>query len=426
MTRRASNVVVVGPLAAYRAGFETSLADAGYAPMSAVNHMRLMRHLSIWLEDRGKTAADLLPAVVDRYLADRRAEGHTHRVTARGLSPLVDHLRGLGVAPVPVVPGPAGPLEELVERYRRYLVMERGLVAGTVRYYLADARIFLAGWVDASGSRLREVSASQVTAFVMQQSARRGVGSMKILVTVMRSLLRFLLLDGTVQADLTDAVPAVAGWRGSHLPKGISSEKAQALLASCDRPQYAPGRPRTDRTSGGVRRQLDAPPAASRRDRAILLLLLRLGLRAVEVARLQLDDVDWRRGEVVIRGKGHRDERLPLPTDVGEAIVAYLRHDRLPVAERSLFMNVRVPYSSMTAQAVKDAVRSAAGRAGLSGVSAHRLRHTAATDMLDAQAPLAEIGQVLRHRSPATTAIYAKVDRGRLRELAAAWPEALA
>jgi site-specific recombinase XerD len=144
------------------------------------------------------------------------------------------------------------------------------------------------------------------------------------------------------------------------------------------------------------------------------------------VARLQLDDVDWRRGEVVIRGKGRRDERLPVPTDVGEAIVAYLRQDRPAVAERSLFMNVRVPYSPMTAQAVKDAVRSAAGRAGLLEVSAHRLRHTAAADMLDAQAPLAEIGQVLRHRSPATTAIYAKVDRGRLRELAAAWPEALA
>ena len=246
---------------------------------------------------------------------------------------------------------------------------------------------------------------------------------MKILVTVLRSLLRFLLLDGAIQADLTSAVPAVAGWRGSHLPKGITSEKAQALLASCDRPQYASG---WAARSSGVRPQLDSPAAASRRDRAVLLLLLRLGLRAIEVARLQLDDVDWRRGEVVIRGKGRRDERLPLPTDVGEAIVAYLRHDRPSVAERSLFMNVRVPYSPMTAQAVKDAVRSAAGRADLSGVSAHRLRHTAAADMLHAQAPLAEIGQVLRHRSSATTAIYAKVDRDRLRELAVAWPEALA
>jgi site-specific recombinase XerD len=417
--------VVVGPLEAYQAGFGAALTGAGYTPLSAANHLGLMRHVSIWLEERDKTAADLVSAVVDRYLADRRADGHTHRVTLRGLTPLLAYLRGLGLAPAVVEPAPVGPLDELVERYRRYLVMERGLVAATVRYYIADARAFLVDWVDASGSRLREISASEVTRFVVQQCAYRGVGSMKILVTVLRSLLRFLLLDGAIQADLTGAVPAVAGWRGSHLPRGITSEKAQALLASCDRPQYAPGWPRTDRSSG-VRPQLDTPPAASRRDRAILLLLLRLGLRAVEVARLQLDDVDWRRGEVVVRGKGRRDERLPLPGDVGEAIVAYLRHDRPSVAGRSLFMNVRVPYSPMTAQAVKDAVRSAAGRAGLSEVSAHRLRHTAAADMLHAQAPLTEIGQVLRHRSPATTAIYTKVDRGRLRELAVAWPEALA
>jgi site-specific recombinase XerD len=150
---------------------------------------------------------------------------------------------------------------------------------------------------------------------------------------------------------------------------------------------------------------------------------MRLGLRAVEVARLRLDDLDWRRGEVVIRGKGRRDERLPLPTDVGEAMVAYLRHDRPTVTERSFFMNVRVPYSPMTAEAVKAVVTRAAGRAGLRQVSAHRLRHTAATDMIQAQASLAEVGQVLRHRSASTTAIYAKVDRGRLRELAMAWPE---
>jgi site-specific recombinase XerD len=247
----------------------------------------------------------------------------------------------------------------------------------------------------------------------------------KILVTVLRSLLRFLVLDGAVPVDLSGVVPAVAGWRGSHLPKAVTSEKAQALLASCDRPQFAPGRPPASR-SPGQRPQLDSPPAASRRDRAILLLLLRLGLRAVEVARLQLDDLDWRHGEVVIRGKGRREERLPLPIDVGEAIVAYLRHDRPSTAARSLLMNVRVPYSPMTAQAVKDVVRTAAGRAGLAQVSAHRLRHTAATDMLQAQASLAEIGQVLRHHNAATTAIYAKVDRGRLRDLAMAWPAALA
>jgi site-specific recombinase XerD len=238
-------------------------------------------------------------------------------------------------------------------------------------------------------------------------------------------VLRFLLLDGSVSVDLSGTVPAVAGWRGGHLPKGVSSAKAEALLASCDLPQFAAGRPRADRRVG-ERPQLEVPRLASRRDRAILLLLMRLGLRAVEVARFQLDDLDWRRGEVVIRGKGRRDERLPLPIDVGEAIVDYLRQDRPSVVDRSLFMNVRVPYLPLTAAAVKHVVRHAADWAGLAGVSAHRLRHTAATQVLNAQAPLAEVGQLLRHRSAATTAIYAKVDRERLRDVAAQWPEVVA
>lgn len=422
VTSRVWRPGVVGPLEPYRVGFERALADAGYTALSAANQVGVMRHLSLWLEERDRLAADLVPVVVQEYLAQRRAEGYTCWLSVRGLTPLLTYLRGLGVAPVPVAPAPAGLLEELVERYRRYLVMERGLVAATVRYYLADARLFLTGWVDASGSRLDQVNAAQVITFVLRQCGRRSVGSAKILVTVVRSVLRFLVLDGSLHVDLSGAVPAVAGWRGSHLPKGIGPAEAQALLASCDRPRYAPGRPPADRTPG-VRPQLDTPPAASRRDRAILLLSMRLGLRAVEVARLQLDDLDWRHGEVVIRGKGRRDERLPLPIDVGEAIVAYLRRDRPAVTERSLFTNVRVPYSPMTPAAVKRVSVNAAGRAGLTRVSAHRLRHTAATSMIQAQASLAEVGQVLRHRSASTTAIYAKVDRGRLRELAMAWPE---
>lgn len=423
MVRQASRVDVVGPLELYQAGFEAVLAEAGYTPLSAANQVRLMRHLSGWLEARDLQAADLAPAVVREYLAHRRAGGYTCWLSLRGLAPLLTYLQGLGVAPVVVEPASAGPLEELVERYRCYLAAERGLAATTVRYYLANARVFLAGWVDASGSRLGELSAAQVCTFVVRHCAYRSVGSAKILVTVVRSVLRFLLFDGSVGVDLSGAVPAVAGWRASYLPKAITSAQAGALLASCDRARYAPGRPRAD-WGPGERPQLDVPCVASRRDRAILLLLVRLGLRAVEVARLRLDDLDWRRGEIVIRGKGRRDERLPLPVDVGEAVVAYLRHGRPSVAGRSLLINVRVPYSPMTADAVKAVVRLAAGRVGMQSVSAHRLRHTAATRMLHAQASLVEVGQVLRHRSAATTAIYAKVDRGRLRELAPAWPEA--
>jgi integrase/recombinase XerD len=422
MASRSLRVDVAGPLEPYRAGFETVLAEAGYTPLSAANQVRLMRHLSLWLEVRGLVAADLALMVVQEYLVRRRADGYTCWLSVRGLSPLLTYLRGLGVAPELAPPEVSGPVEELLERYRRYLVEERGLVPTTVRYYLADARRFLTVWVDVGGSRLDRLDAAGVSGFVVDQCSGRSVGSAKILVTVLRSLLRFLLLDGAVPVDLSGVVPAVAGWRGSHLPKGITPASVEALLASCDSPRLAAGRPRAGQ-GAAERARLDQPRAAARRDRAILLLLVRLGLRAGEVARLRLDDLDWRRGEVVIRGKDRRNERLPLPTDVGKAIVDYLRHDRPSLVDRALLVNVRVPYLPMTTAAVQRVVVTAAGRAGLVDVSAHRLRHTAATQVLNAAASLAEVGQLLRHRSAATTAIYAKVDRGRLHELAAAWPE---
>jgi len=403
MAREASRVRVVGPLAQYRVGFEEALAAAGYTALSAANVLRLMGHLSRWLEARGLCAADLAGDVVSAYLASRRAAGYTCWLSPRGLAPLLDHLRMVGVVPPPVVGVVSGPVDEVVERYRGYLVGERGLAPATVRYYLVDARSFLAGWVDDDGVRLSRLSAADVTAFVVEQCGRRSVGAAKILVTVLRSLLRFLFLEGLTSHELSAAVPAVAGWRGSHLPKGIGSAQVSALLAS-----------------------RDGCGLVDRRDRAILVVLVRLGLRAIEVARLQLDDIDWRRGEITIRGKGRRDERLPLPVDVGEAIVDYLRHGRVAIAARAAFVNVRAPFAPMTASGVKRVVQQAGVRAGLGRLGAHRLRHTAATEMLRAQTPLVEVGQVLRHRSLATTAIYAKVDRVALRGLAMPWPQAAA
>ena len=422
MARKTTRVHPAGPLKPYEAGFRVMLADAGYAPLSARNQVELMRHLSAWLEERGLGADRLALGVVEEYLASRRADGYTCWLSPRGVGPLLTYLRGLGAAPVPATPVPTGPLEGLVGRYQRYLVTERGLEVSTVRRYQAHARVFLAGWVGESESRLAEMDAAQVTAFIMRHCARRNVNSAKDLATAVRSVLRFLMLEGEVTADLGGAVPAVAGWRGSHLPKGITAAKVEALLASCDRRQYAPGRRRAG-SLPGESQQLDVRRLASRRNRAVVLLMVRLGLRAGEVARLRLDDLDWRRGEFVIRGKGRRDERLPLPADVGEAIVDYLRHGRPLVRDRALFTNVRASYLPMTPGAVKDMVQKTAGRDGIEGVSAHRLRHTAATRVLNAEAPMAEVGQLLRHRSASTTAIYAKVDHGRLGELAVAWPE---
>jgi site-specific recombinase XerD len=195
-------------------------------------------------------------------------------------------------------------------------------------------------------------------------------------------------------------VPSFAFWRLSALPRGLDAEEVRALLASCDR---------------GM--------AVGRRDFAILLMLVRLGVRRGEVAVLQLEDIDWRAGQIMVRGKGNRVERLPLPVDVGEALADYLCHGRPADAEgRSAFVRVNAPHRAMTASGVTQVVVSASKRAGIGEVTAHRLRHTAASELLRRGASLSEIGQLLRHRSELSTAIYAKVDRNRLRELARPWP----
>jgi site-specific recombinase XerD len=246
--------------------------------------------------------------------------------------------------------------------------------------------------------------ASDVLAFVLAAAERRPRRSAKLMVTALRSLLGFLHVEGLIARPLAQVVPSVAAWRLSGLPRGLEHEQVRGLLASCSR----------ESTVG-------------RRDLAILLLLVRLGMRRGEVASLQLEDVDWHLGEILVRGKGNRLERLPLPVDVGEALADYLRHGRPSDAEgRTIFVRVKAPHRGMTPHAITQVVVSAGRRAGLGAVSAHRLRHTAASELLRQGAPLVEIGQLLRHRAELTTAIYAEVDRERLRELARPWPGGVA
>jgi len=392
-------VRMAGPLRQFVPGFAAELARLGYTAGSARAQVGVMAHLSRWLAGEGLDAAGLTPQVAERFLAARRAAGYARCLSPGALVPLLGYLRRLGAVPPPA-PEPGTAAEVLVGRYRAYLASERGLAGSTIGYYAAEARLFL-GW--AAGADLGDLaglSAAGVGGFVAGRCRGRSTGSAKILVTALRSLLRFLLLEGLVTADLTGAVPAVAGWRGAGLPKALPAGHVAALLASCDR---------------------EAP--AGRRDCAVLLLLARLGLRACEVAALELDDISWRAGEIVIRGKGRREERMPLPADVGEALARYLRGGRPPGdGSRAVFLRARAPAGPLPAGAVSVIVRRACRRAGLAPAGAHRLRHTAAVQMLQAGSPLAEIGQVLRHRSAATTAIYAKVDHGALAALALPWP----
>jgi integrase/recombinase XerD len=293
------------------------------------------------------------------------------------------------------------PTEVLLDRYRRHLELERRLDEHTIIGYLARVRPFLERQVAAGELELGRVTPDEIGAFVQEEcSRRRSRGSAKVTVTALRSLLRFLHLDGAVDESLTWAVPSVASWRLAGLPRSLEAGQVRRLLASCDR-----------------------QTTAGRRDFAILLLLVRLGLRRGEIAGLALDDLDWRAGELIVRGKGDRHERMPLPVDVGEALANYLEHGRpANVPGRWVFIRVVAPLAALSPGAVSHVVERAARRAGLHGVCAHRLRHTVATETLRKGAPLAEVGELLRHRHLATTAIYAKVDRERLRTLARPWP----
>ncbi|GAA0993185.1 hypothetical protein GCM10009555_083380 [Acrocarpospora macrocephala] len=224
---------------------------------------------------------------------------------------------------------------------------------------------------------------------------------MKVTTCSLRSLLRFLFVTEVADRDLAEAVPSVASWRMSALPKGVDTETVTTLLAACDQT-----------TKVGCR------------DFAVLMLMARLGLRAREVAALRLDDVEWRAGELVIHGKGGRIDRLPLPADVGAALVGYLRNGRRPSAVREVFLRSCGPDTPMSRQSVVMATRGASARAGIPTVGAHQLRHRAASQVLANGGNLAEVAQLLRHHGEETTAIYAKVDRDALAAVVRPWPGA--
>lgn len=396
-----SRVQVTGPLSAYVAGFGDELVRRGYRPDAAAGQLQLMAHASRWLAEQGLAAGDLSAVEVERFVDCRRSLGYRGHRSSQALVPLLRYLRELGTLPVAAAVD-TSPVEELLERYRGHLVSARGLAPSTTRRYLSAARGFLfelagqGGELDLSG-----LSAGQAIEFLERESRRLTPASAQDLVNSLRSLLRFLTVAGIVPAGLAEALPAVAVWGGGSVPRALAPEQVAALLASCDRASVT-----------------------GRRDLAALTMLARLGLRAGEVAGLVLDDFDWRLGEVVVRGKGHRVERMPVPVDVGEAVVAYLDGGRPGVSCRSVFLRVCAPIVGLSAIGVSTIVGRACERSGLPWSGAHRLRHSAATSMLAAGGSLGEVGQVLRHHSgPATTGIYAKVDRVALRSVARPWPQ---
>jgi integrase/recombinase XerD len=389
-------VRVVGPLAGFADGYRAHLVEQGYSRSGARDQLSLFIDASRWMEAEGLDLVALTsPVMVRRYVVWRREQGYLRSHSPKSLRSVLGYLDGLGV--LARDEGPVSPVDELLDAFARFLLQERGLAAVTVREYERIAGRFLSERSEPLADDLACLTGAAVNAFVLRES-RRAPRSAGAVVCGLRALLRFLHVQGFIAEPLAAAVPAVAR-RREDLPRGLPPGQVRRLLESCDR-----------RT------------AAGRRDYAILVLLSRLGLRCGEVAALELDDVDWRAGEVVIRGKGSRIDRLPLPGDVGQALAAYLRHGRPRGFGRTVFVTVCAPVTAISRWTIRDLLVRACTRAGMAPVGAHRLRHTVASDLLSRGAGLREIGQVLRHQDLGTTAVYAKVDQAALSSLALPWP----
>jgi site-specific recombinase XerD len=398
--RRIRQTRVPGPLAPFADGFRLELEQLGYTPLSQEYKLRQMASLSRWLDQRGLVASDVVGARLAVFLPGLGTE-RTRPPTLKAMTPLLDWLRAQGVigADPPTV---RGELDDLMDDYCRWMGTGRGLAGRTIGRYEKSARKFLA-WRAATaggGTGTDGLGAQMVSAYLLAEASRGlAPGSLQGRVAELRSLLRFLYLRGLTAEALGEAVPPVPGWKERTVPRRLATGQVKTLLDSCDRT-----------TPTGMR------------DFAMLMLLARLGLRASEVAGLQLDDLDWRAGELVVRGKARRDDRMPLPPDVGEALATYLAAARPRVESRTVFLTVAAPPRPLLSTTVSQMVWRQCRRAGLSPIRAHRLRHALATELLDVGVTLPEIAQVLRHRDLATTAVYAKVDHTALRELALPWP----
>ena len=390
-------VRVSGPLVGFADGFRVDLLERGYSLWGAQEQLYLLAHVSRWMESEGLEVEALMPDRLEGYFVWRRRQGYLSSLSPLSLRTLLGYLDGLGVL-LQADDGVLSPVDRLRGEFREYLLRERAIKASSAAQYLPTARLFLSFRSEPLEEDLARVCAAEVSTFVLRESGQRSRRSTETVVYALRALLRFLHVHGLIGESLVEAVPSVAR-RREDLPRALPAGQVTLLLDGCDR----------------------ATPTG-RRDYAIVLLLSRLGLRRCEVAALSLDDVDWRTGEIVVHGKGSRIDRLPLPCDVGEAIVGYLRDGRPRVADRSLFINACAPLNGITRGCVTDVVRYAWMRAGIEPVGPHRLRHTVATELLRRGAGLAEIGQVLRHQDQTTTAVYAKVDRVALSPLALPWP----
>jgi site-specific recombinase XerD len=390
----------------YMDGFAEALEQDSYSPLTAVRYLRAAAHFGHFLQRRSGSVAKINSSTLDAFsrhlrrchcpLPKSRSDNYHTRFGAKRFH---SYLVQTGICPRPGSPGADRPEPELIVSFRNWFRQHRGVAEATLRQYTRGA----AALIEALGADPRRWRAVQVREFMLDRSRHCGAETTQKLITFLRAFLRYLRFRGLCSPDLDQAVPAFAHWRLARLPRCLSAEEVGRLIAACD---------------GSSPRRL--------RDRAIILTLVRLGLRAGDVSQLRLSDIDWQGGTLRVVGKGRHEVRLPLPQDVGEAVLRYLEC-RCPVRSSDrVFVRRIAPFRPLlSAHGVSGVVKRVLRRAGIHAPAkgAHQLRHTAATEMLRHGVPLHQIGLVLRHRSLDMTAYYAKVDVALLKQVAQPWPE---
>jgi integrase/recombinase XerD len=392
-----------GPLSTYLNEFAAQLSSEGYGLVAARRQIQVTANFSAWLKKNRVSAQQITPGHVERFVKYLVRKRPLRSTDPAALKRMLAILRRQGViSNEDVVSLQPSSSELLQDEFVRYLFKERGLAKSSVFIYQTFVVFFLNDRFAGGDVLPSELSAADIVSFVRRQALSLQPKRAKLMMTAIRSFLRFLHYRGFVHVDLGAAIPKIISWSMAEIPRAMPVAQVALILAVCNR----------QNTRG-------------RRDYAILLLLSRLGLRAGEVVSLTLDDIDWNASSITIHGKGSQISKLPLPTDVGEALADYLQKGRPQTTSRAMFFTVKAPIVALTKQqSVGHVVARSLARAGIDTPrkGAHQLRHTLATEMLRQGAWLEEIGEILRHQSPQSTMIYAKVDSASLRQLALSWP----
>lgn len=390
------------PLDNYILFFTSLLSSQGFTPGSLRSKTQIIRIFSLWIGKRQIRVCELDEGTIDSFFKQHPRPGFVRRGDFSTLCSLLEWLREIQEVKALLPQTENSELHRIECNFSRHLEQERGISQATLHNYLPVIHRFLTDRFGSDAVVLSEISASDVTQFVLRYARTMSCRRAQLMTSALRGFFRFLYFRGDIASDLALSVPTVADWKMSELPKSLEPEEVERLLQNCDR-----------------------GTALGQRDYAVLILLARLGLRAGEVVAMTLDDIDWEAGLITIHGKGARHDQLPIPQDVGEALTTYLRHGRPPCDTRRVFIRARAPHRGfLSSAAISDIVRKALTRAGLDPIrkGAHLLRHSLATKMLRHGACLAEIGQILRHSTQNTTEIYTKVDLAALSALAQPWP----